>query len=228
MLLCLFNHINTADIEVRHKIWKREANRGIELMGMTVGIIGYGNMGSSVAKRLSGFGVKVLAYDKYKSNFSDQYAQEATLEELFEQVDVLSLHVPLTSETKMMVNTDFINSFQKPFFLVNTARGEVASVCNIVEALNSGQLRGACLDVLEKKKCHNSVLSKKVITKHFFRKRMSFLRLTSVDGLMKVMKINEVLIEKIKKAHPHNSIEVKNLKHRRQFIQVDASDFYFE
>lgn len=202
MLLCLFNHINTADIEVRHKIWKREANRGIELMGMTVGIIGYGNMGSSVAKRLSGFGVKVLAYDKYKSNFGDQYAQEATLEELFEQVDVLSLHVPLTSETKMMVNTDFINAFKKPFFLVNTARGEVASVCNIVEALNSGKLRGACLDVLENEKMSQLSAEQESYYEALFQKKNVILT-PHIGGWTheSYLKINEVLIDKIRKIH---------------------------
>ncbi|GAB3167868.1 2-hydroxyacid dehydrogenase [Telluribacter humicola] len=152
MLLCLFNNILRADREVRQGIWDREGNRGIEVMGKTVGIIGYGNNGSATARRLSGFGCKVLAYDKYRDSYGDPYAQEATLEQICSEADVLSFHVPLTSETRQWVNDAFIANMAKPFFLMNVARGEVVSLDAVVRGLESGKVRGACLDVLENEK----------------------------------------------------------------------------
>ncbi|WP_250631245.1 2-hydroxyacid dehydrogenase [Rhodoflexus caldus] len=152
MLLALMNKLLQADAQVRQKIWQREANRGYELMGKTVGIIGYGHMGQSFAKRLSGFGCRVLAYDKYKSGFSDTYATEASLEQLWAEAEVLSLHVPLTAATRGWINTDFFNRFAHPIWFVNTARGEIVPLASLREALQSGKLRGACLDVLEQEK----------------------------------------------------------------------------
>lgn len=152
MLLALMNKLMQADAQVRQKIWQRETNRGYELMGKTVGIIGYGHMGQSFAKRLSGFGCRVLAYDKYKSEFSDTYATEASLGQLWQEAEVLSLHVPLTDETRGWVTTDFLNRFIHPIWLVNTARGEIVPFSSLREALQSGKLRGACLDVLEQEK----------------------------------------------------------------------------
>ncbi|HEV7348093.1 2-hydroxyacid dehydrogenase [Telluribacter sp.] len=152
MLLCLFNNILKADRQIRQGTWDREGNRGIELLGKTVGIIGYGNNGSATARRLSGFGCKVLAYDKYRDNYGDHFAEEAPLERIKQEADVLSLHVPLTSETRQWVNEDFIAGFTKPFFLNNVARGEIVSLEAVVSGLESGKLRGACLDVLENEK----------------------------------------------------------------------------
>ena len=152
MLLMLLNNLRRADAEVRQGIWIRAGNRGVEIMGKTIGIIGYGNMGGAFAKRVSGFGASVLAYDKYKTNYSDQFVKESTLEELFANTDILSLHVPLTEETHHMVNLEFINRFKKPFYLVNTARGQVVNTAHLVEALKSGQIQGAALDVLEYEK----------------------------------------------------------------------------
>jgi len=149
MLLMLFNNLARADHEVRSGLWKREANRGYELQGKTVGIIGYGNMGRATAQRLSGFDCRVLAYDKYVSGFADDHVKECSLEELQREADIMSLHVPLTAETRYMVNTTFIEAFSKPFYLVNTARGPVVETPALVEALQSGKVRGACLDVLE-------------------------------------------------------------------------------
>lgn len=149
MLLSLFNNLNRADQEVRQGLWKREENRGIELKGKTVGIIGYGNMGQAFAQRLRGFDCRVIAYDKYKTNFSEKHAQSASLEQIFEETDILSLHVPLTSETQFMVNENFIQSFQKNIFIINTARGKVLKTDALVQGLNSGKIKGACLDVLE-------------------------------------------------------------------------------
>jgi D-3-phosphoglycerate dehydrogenase len=152
MLLNLFNNIIRADNEVRHGKWIREGNRGMELQGKAVGIIGYGNMGSAFAQRLKGFGVNVLAYDKYKKGFSDEYAKEATLEQLFEKADVLSLHIPLTEETHYMVDKSFLEKFKKNIYLINTARGKVVKTDDLVQMMKSGKVIGACLDVLEYEK----------------------------------------------------------------------------
>lgn len=149
MLLSLMNNFRKSDNETRNGIWKREENRGTELTGKTVGIIGYGNMGSSFAKVLAGFDVKVLAYDKFKSGFSNGYVQEASLENIFENADVLSLHVPLTEETNRMVNDAFLNAFSKPIWFINTSRGKVVQTSDVVNALENGKIKGAAIDVLE-------------------------------------------------------------------------------
>jgi D-3-phosphoglycerate dehydrogenase len=152
MLLCLLANILKADREVRQGIWDREGNRGYELGSMTVGLIGYGNNGSATSRRLSGFGCRVLAYDKYLQHYGNEFAQEASLEQIMAEADVLSLHIPLTDETRMMINDDFIDRFGKPFYLINAARGEIVSLSAVVRGLESGKIRGACLDVLENEK----------------------------------------------------------------------------
>jgi D-3-phosphoglycerate dehydrogenase len=149
MLLCLFNNINRADREVREGKWIREGNRGIELMGKTVGVIGHGNMGSAFTERLKGFGVNVLAYDKYKKNFGTEFIKESTLEEIFEHADILSLHTPLTDETHYLINDEFISKFKKNIYIINSARGKCLSTADLIKNLNSGKVKGACLDVLE-------------------------------------------------------------------------------
>jgi D-3-phosphoglycerate dehydrogenase len=149
MLLSLFNNLCRANKEVREAKWVREGNRGIELMGKTVGIIGYGNMGSAFAERLKGFGVKVLVYDKYKKGFGTDTIHEVTLNELFEEADVVSLHTPLTDETHYLINDGFIHQFKKNIYLINTARGKSLNTADLVTNLRSGKVLGACLDVLE-------------------------------------------------------------------------------
>lgn len=149
LLLALFDKITKSDKQVRQGLWLREANRGLEVKEKTIGIIGYGNMGKEFAKRLCGFDCKVLAYDKYKTDYSDQYAKQSTLEELKKECDILSLHVPLTEETKYMVDKEFINSFNKPFFLLNTSRGKVVKLSDLIFALENNKVLGAGLDVLE-------------------------------------------------------------------------------
>ena len=151
LILNLLNRIHIADNEVRNGIWKREENRGIELDGKTVGIIGYGNMGKAFAKKLRGFDVEVLAYD-IKENVGDENAKQVNLEKLFEKTDILSLHVPHTDQTYKMLNRDFINRFKKDFWLINTARGTVVDTSSLVEALKRGKIKGAGLDVLEYEK----------------------------------------------------------------------------
>jgi D-3-phosphoglycerate dehydrogenase len=151
MLLSLFNKLNTADKEVKSGHWNRESNRGTELDGKTVGIIGYGNMGKSFAKKLKGFDVNVLCYD-ILPNVGDANAQQVELHELQQKADVLSLHTPWTPDTDKMVNTTFINQFSKPFWLLNTARGKSVVTTDLVTALQSRKILGAGLDVLEYEK----------------------------------------------------------------------------
>lgn len=151
MLLSLFNKLNKADQEVRSGKWLREENRGIELDGKTVGLIGYGNMGKAFAKKLRGFDVTVLCYD-LKENVADTNAKQVSLKELQKQADVLSLHTPETQLTTNMVDENFINQFTKPFWLINTARGKSVVTKDLVSALKSGKILGAGLDVLEYEK----------------------------------------------------------------------------
>ncbi|RCT55738.1 2-hydroxyacid dehydrogenase [Winogradskyella sp. KYW1333] len=148
MLLSLFNKLNKADDEVRRGKWLREDNRGLELDGKIVGLIGYGNMGKAFAKKLKGFDVEVLCYD-IKEEVADENCKQVTLKELKEKVDVLSLHTPQTPLSLNMVDREFINSFKKPFWLINTARGKSVVTKDLVEALKKGKILGAGLDVLE-------------------------------------------------------------------------------
>jgi D-3-phosphoglycerate dehydrogenase / 2-oxoglutarate reductase len=152
LILTLMRNISKANEEVKNFHWKREANRGGEIMGKTIGIVGYGNTGRAFARRLSGFGCNVLAYDKYKSNFSDAFCKETSMEAIFNEADILSLHIPLTVETKMLVDINYIKRFKKPIIIVNTARGEIISLMDLDKALTDGYLRGAALDVLENEK----------------------------------------------------------------------------
>jgi len=149
MLLSLFHNINRADKQVREGKWVREGNRGMELSGKTVGIIGYGNMGSAFAEKLSGFNCGILAYDKYKSEFGDSMVKESTMEEIYEQADIVSIHLPLTEETTNLVNSDFISRLRKKIIIVNTARGGCLNTDDLVAAMQSGKVLGACLDVIE-------------------------------------------------------------------------------
>lgn len=149
LLLSLFNKINFADRDVRSGLWQREENRGLEIKGKVVGIIGYGNMGHAFAQRLLGFECEVIAYDKYKKGYSDLFAKEATLEELFERSDILSLHVPLTQETNKMVNKQFLDSFKKNIYLLNTSRGKVVSIHDLLLSMKEGKVKGCGLDVQE-------------------------------------------------------------------------------
>lgn len=152
LLLALMNNFRQADQEVRNGIWNREANRGYELKGKTIGIIGYGFMGQSFAKKLAGFEVDVIAYDKYKTGFSDAFAREVSMEEVVKHSDVLSLHIPLTRETRQMVDAEYLHHFKKPIFLINTARGEIVNTTAVLAQLQSGKILGAGLDVLETEK----------------------------------------------------------------------------
>lgn len=152
LLLALMNNFRASNLQIRDGIWDREGNRGYELKGRTVGIIGYGFMGKSFAKKLSGFEVNVIAYDKYKTGFSDQYAREVSMEEIVKHSDVLSLHVPLTAETNGLVNEEYLFHFKKPIFFINTSRGNTTKVRAVLDAIKQGRILGAGLDVLEVEK----------------------------------------------------------------------------
>lgn len=151
MLLILMNRLFIASNEVKKGIWLREENRGDELLGKTVGLIGYGNMGKATAKRLSGFGCKVIFHD-ILPDLSDEFATQVSLEELKQRAEVLSLHIPMTNETHYLIDSTFINEMKNEFYFVNTARGKNVETKYLVEALKSGKVKGACLDVLEYEK----------------------------------------------------------------------------
>lgn len=151
MLLILMNRLFIASNEVKNGIWKREENRGDELLGKTFGIIGYGNMGKATAKRLSGFGVEVIFHD-ILPNLSDEFATQVSLEELQKRADILSLHIPLTEETHYLIDEEFISKMEKNFYFINTARGKNLKTKALVKAIESGKILGACLDVLEYEK----------------------------------------------------------------------------
>lgn len=198
MLLSLLNKLNTASDEVKSGQWRREANRGWELMGKTVGVYGYGFMGAAFAQRLSGFGCNVLAYDKYKTGISDKYATQVDIEAFFEEVEVLSIHVPLTSETRFLFDDAYFGKFKNLKFLLNTSRGEVVKLSAVNKLLESGKLAGAGLDVLENEKLDR--LSE--------AERVDFEQLASFPNVIltphvagwtfeSYQKINEVLISKL-------------------------------
>lgn len=148
MLLILMNRLFIASNEVKNGIWKREENRGDELLGKTFGIIGYGNMGKAVAKRLSGFGVKVIFHD-ILPNLSDEFATQVSLKQLQEEADILSLHLPITPDTRYIFNEKMIAGMKKNFYFINTARGENVNTKDLVKAMKSGKIKAVCLDVLE-------------------------------------------------------------------------------
>lgn len=149
MLLALMNNLVKADREVRAGKWIREGNRGYELSGKTIGIVGYGNTGQAFAKILRGFDVELLVYDKYLADYGDSFAIRSDMDSIFSKADIVSLHLPLTEETTYLVGRDFINQFRKPFYLINTSRGRCVKTADLVEGLKNEKIRGAALDVLE-------------------------------------------------------------------------------
>ncbi len=198
MILALFNKYLQSDAQIRNGIWDREANRGEELSGKTVGIFGYGNMGKAFAKRLRGFNVRILAFDKYVEGFGDEYVQESTFGEIQREADILSIHVPLTEETRYFFTVDVLERFSKPFYLVNTGRGEVISFDTLNEALSRNILKGACLDVLENERLH-ALSPSQQISFRSLAERPNVLFSPHVAGwtFESYEKINQVLIAKI-------------------------------
>jgi D-3-phosphoglycerate dehydrogenase len=148
LLLMLLNHLGRADRQVRDGQWLRAANRGTELGGKTVGILGYGNMGQAFAQRLQGFGCRVITYDKYREHYGDNYAEAVSLAQLQAEADILSLHI-FYEGNHYLVDADYLAAFAKPIYLINTARGGIVKTTDLVAALATGQVRGAALDVIE-------------------------------------------------------------------------------
>lgn len=199
MMLSLFAKINKANNEVRKGLWDREGNRGEELAGKTIAIIGFGNTGKAVAKKLSGFDVQVLAYDKYLNNYGNQYAKQASMNEIFQQADVLTLHIPLTQETKAMVNTDYLQKFSKPIWVFNMCRGEVVVTKDVVELMELQKIKGAGFDVLENEKL-NSMSEEEKIWFNYIAASDKTVLSPHVAGWTKesYFKISAVLLKKIK------------------------------
>ena len=198
MLLSILNHIVTANSEVKNKLWRREANRGHELSGKCVGIIGYGHMGKAFAQKLSLLGCKVLAYDKYKTNFGDEYVQEVTLENLQAHAQIVSVHVPLDAENKHFINATFFEKLTHNIWFVNTSRGEVVDTAALINAMNTGKVKAAALDVLENEKL-NTLTS---------QQHKDFEQLVALENVLltphvggwtmeSYEKINQVLVNKI-------------------------------
>jgi D-3-phosphoglycerate dehydrogenase / 2-oxoglutarate reductase len=198
-LLSLMRNIPKANREVRTMVWEREGNRGEELMDKTVGLIGYGNMGQAFAKRLSGFGCNVLAYDKYKTAYANAYCKAASMEDLFVETDILSLHIPLTAETKKLVDRNFLDRFKKRIILVNTARGEIVSLPDLVQAMETNQVRGAVLDVLENEKLNTlTPIQKESFNTLIKKDNVIFTPHIAGWTYESHVKINVALIQKIK------------------------------
>lgn len=216
MLLSLFNNLNKANFEVKNGQWNREANRGHELDGKTVGIIGYGNMGKAFAKKLRGFDVEVLCYD-IQNNVADANAKQVALEVLQEKADVLSLHIPWTPETDKMVNSDFITAFHKPFWLLNTARGKSVVTSDLVEALKSGKILGAGLDVLEYEKLSFENLfdeESKNESFEYLRQADNVLLTPHIAGwtFESHEKLAQTIVDKIKAVYSQNKVEITEPK----------------
>lgn len=210
MLLSLFRNMNRADTEVRQGIWEREGNRGLELDGRTVGIIGYGHTGSAFAKKLQGFDVKVKAYDKYKSGFGTDHIEECSLEDIHQNCDVVSLHVPLTEETKYMVNEAFIQHFQNPVWVMNTSRGAVVNTEDLVAQIREKKVLGACLDVLEYEKTSLEGLKEEVPANLKYLRSSDKVMLTPhIAGWTheSYRKLSNVLADKILKDFPNGAIQ---------------------
>ncbi len=152
MLLSVANKINHADAMIRQKIWDREGHRGFEIKNKTVALIGYGQMGSAFSEKLSGLGCRVIAYDKYKNDFSSNLVKAVSMNQIFENADILSFHVPLTEETKNLANESFFSKFRKNIVVINTSRGEVLNLRDLLKMIKIGKVTGAALDVLENEK----------------------------------------------------------------------------
>ena len=203
MLLALLNNLITADKEVREGNWFREANRGVELEGKTIGIVGFGNTGSAFAKKLSGFESTLLTYDPFTKADLKKYpfVKQTEMAELFSSCDVISFHVPLTEETSFMVNDEYISQFAKPIYLLNTSRGQVVNTSSIVKGLKHGKILGCALDVLEFESLSFEALSRELLP-DAFRELLNFKNVILSPHIAgwtfeSHRKISEVLAEKI-------------------------------
>ena len=202
LLLGLLANIVKADREVRQGIWNREGNRGYELGSLTVGVIGYGNNGRATARRLSGFGCRVLCYDKYLTSYGDAFADEATLEQIMAEADVISLHIPLTDDTRYLINDTFMAQVTRPFYLLNIARGEIVALEAVVRGLETGKIRGAGLDVLENEKLAKLTPAQQAAF-DFLRQSDRVILTPHVAGWTheSYVRINEVLVRQLRQVN---------------------------
>ena len=202
MLLSLFNKISKADVEVRKGIWQREANRGEALDGKTIGIIGYGHTGKQFAKKLSGLDVKVICHDIIP-NISDSFAQQVSLDTLQEKADVVSLHLPLDNTTQDYVDTTFISKMKKPFWLINTARGNQVVLSSVVIGLKNGTIKGACFDVLEMETTAFEAAFSASGAWNYLSKHNNVVLTPHVAGwtVQSQIQLSEVILKKIKQFH---------------------------
>ena len=198
LLLSLLHKIAAADAEVRSYFWDREGNRGTELMGKTVAVIGYGNTGKAFAKRLSCFGCRVLTYDKYLQNYSDDHASESSYDVIRREADIVSFHIPLNSENKYLIDEAYLQKFEKPIFLLNTSRGGILKTEALIQALESGRVRGAGLDVLENEKLTELTEEQKQVFGYLTRsKRVVLTPHTAGWSYESYERMNIVLLKKI-------------------------------
>lgn len=199
MLLGLMNRLFIASQEVKKGIWLREENRGEELMGKTIGLIGYGNMGKAVARRFSGFGVEVIFYD-IKKNLADEFAREVTLQELKQKSDIISLHLPLTKETEYFIDDKFISEVEKKFYLINTARGKNVLTSSLVRALKQGKIKGAVLDVIEYEKTSFEGIDSKNQDFEYLLEASNVILTPHIAGwsIQSKEKLAQVIVDKIK------------------------------
>ena len=199
ILLSMMNNTVRGHQEIEDYIWKREANRGYELGSLTVGLVGYGFMGKAFAQRLKALGCTILAYDKFKTGFSDEFVTEASMTDIYEKADVFTIHVPLNEDSEFMLNDDFFYSFKKPIWFTNTARGKVLETKALYNAIKKGKVLGAALDVLENEKPQTwSNDFKELVQKLFQTEKFHLTPHVGGWTFESYIKINEVLIEKIK------------------------------
>lgn len=198
-LLSLVNNICKSNTEVRNWQWNREPNRGKEISEMTAGIIGYGNNGSAFARRLKSMGCRVLAYDKYKKGFGEAGIEEVGLQEIFDQVDILSLHIPLTDETKFWINFDFYERFKHEIYFINCSRGKIVSLSGLKKAFEKGLISGAALDVLENEKLDRLTESQEKVIRSLFSENIIFTPHIAGWTQESKRKISEQLAVKINK-----------------------------
>ncbi len=199
MLLSLMHNLNQADAQVKAGVWDREGNRGVEISNKTIGIVGFGHTGKSVAQKLNGFGTKILVYDKYLENYGTDYAQQSEMDQIFEECDIITFHVPLTKETKWMVDENYLNSFKKSIYLLNLSRGKVIRTKDLMTCMESGKVLGAALDVLENEKIEKLIEEDKEWFEYLIHSKRTLLA-PHVGGWSKesYQKISEVLLLKIK------------------------------
>ena len=199
LILCLLNKINLANNQINNGLWIREENKGIELMGKTIGIIGYGNTGKALCDKLIGFNCNIITYDKYRKNYGNKFIQEVSMKEIFKFSDILSLHIPLSNETKSMINSSFLSKFKKPLFIINTSRGSIINTNDLISCLKTKSVLGACLDVLEYEETSFEKLTKKNTQIDFLKKANNVILTPHIAGwtFESTKKMSVVLTKKI-------------------------------